>query len=287
MTLARRLALFGLFLMVVTAVNASALSAWFRFSRGDSTASHLVLIPLVTLVLIFQDRKSIFAEIQWAPAAGVSVVLAGAVLMVASRYARPFPGGDSLTWAASAIAILWFGGFLLFFGWQAVRAALFPLLFLAFMIPFPQALLNGATQFLKTGSAETVAALFALTGTPYFREGFVFSLPNVVIEVADECSGIRSSIALLLTSLLASDMFLSKGWNKALLVLAAFPIAVLKNGIRIVSLTLLAIHVDPGFLAGQLHHEGGIVFFLLSLAILSPVLYVLRRFEPDYHVGKA
>jgi exosortase/archaeosortase family protein len=63
------------------------------------------------------------------------------------------------------------------------------------------------------------------------------------------------------------------------MVLAILPLAVLKNGIRIVTLTLLAIHVDPGFLSGQLHHEGGIVFFLLSLAMLAPLLFILRRYE--------
>jgi hypothetical protein len=55
--------------------------------------------------------------------------------------------------------------------------------------------------------------------------------------------------------------------------------AILKNAIRIVALTLLSIHVDPGFLTGQLHHEGGIVFFLLALALMTPILLLLRGFE--------
>jgi exosortase/archaeosortase family protein len=107
----------------------------------------------------------------------------------------------------------------------------------------------------------------------------VFTLPNLAIEVADECSGIRSSTALLLTSLLAGHAFLDSPWRKALLVLLVLPTTILKNGIRIVTLSLLSLHIDPAFLEGQLHHEGGILFFVLALAILAPVLILLRRFE--------
>ena len=57
------------------------------------------------------------------------------------------------------------------------------------------------------------------------------------------------------------------------------PLTILKNGIRIVTLSLLAIHVDPGFLTGQLHHDGGVLFFLLTLAMMAPVLAWLRRSE--------
>jgi exosortase/archaeosortase family protein len=63
---------------------------------------------------------------------------------------------------------------------------------------------------------------------------------------------------------------------------------VLKNGIRIVSLTVLAMHVDPNFLYGKLHNQGGVVFFLVSLLLLAPVLWWLQRGEAllsmDTHV---
>jgi exosortase len=124
-----------------------------------------------------------------------------------------------------------------------------------------------------------VAALFTLTGTPYLREEFVFTLPKFVIEVADECSGIRSTIALLLTTLIAGHLFLGSGWARLFLVLAIFPVTILKNGIRIVSLSLLASHVNPDFLIGRLHSDGGIVFFLMALALLAPVLNLLRFSE--------
>ena len=122
---------------------------------------------------------------------------------------------DVLTIRAAAIVVLWIAGLAFFYRRGALHAALFPLLFLGFAIPIPVALLDTAIQVLKSGSTELVAGLFTLTGTPYHRDGFVFSLPNFIpIEVADECSGIRSSIALLLTSLLAGHIFSIPGGRR-------------------------------------------------------------------------
>jgi exosortase/archaeosortase family protein len=101
--------------------------------------------------------------------------------------------------------------------------------------------------------------------------------PTVIIEVADECSGIGSSIALLLTGLLAGHLYLDGVWKKVIIAAAILPITIVKNAIRIVTLSLLSIHVDPSFLTGQLHHERGVVFFALALLILVPLFAVLRN----------
>jgi exosortase len=111
------------------------------------------------------------------------------------------------------------------------------------------------------------------------REGFVFHLPRFNIEVAEECSGIRSSMALLILALLVAHFRLRSFWKKALFMACGLFLMILKNGIRIVSLTVLAMHVDPSFLYGKLHHQGGVVFFLLSLLLLAPLLWLLQRGE--------
>jgi exosortase/archaeosortase family protein len=82
-----------------------------------------------------------------------------------------------------------------------------------------------------------------------------------------------------LTSLIAGHLYLTSGWARVLLLAASVLITVLKNGIRIVSLALLTLHVDPTYLDGQLHHDGGPVFFVLALTFLTPVLALLRRSE--------
>jgi exosortase len=287
-TFVPHVAAFAAYCLCVAAANAGSLQSLAVLSRQDATASHVLLIPLVTLVLIFQQRQAIFRSIQWNWRAGLGLVVAGLVLSwIGYRVFQPAAAlNDSLFLPVFAIVVLTIGGFVVSFGRAASVAALFPLLFLFFMVPIPGVLLNSAVAFLKRGSAEMVAVLFTLTGTVYHREGFVFSLPNVVIEIADECSGIRSSLALLMTVLLAGHMFLTSAWKKAVLAAAVIPLTLVKNGIRIVSLTLLAVHVNPGFLTGQLHHEGGIFFFLLTLLLLSPIFRLLQRSEPQYRTTR-
>jgi exosortase len=104
---------------------------------------------------------------------------------------------------------------------------------------------------------------------------------GVTIEVAQECSGIRSSLVLLGVSLVASHWFLRSAWTKAILILVTVPLAIAKNGMRIVTLSLLSVYVDPGFLTGRLHHQGGIVFFSVALVLLVSMLLVLKRSEGE------
>jgi exosortase len=254
-------------------VNLAVLRNLVYLSLNEQTASHVIAVPLISAVLAYRDRATIFSRIGRGGLPGVVAIAAGIVLMLVGRRT------GSLTVASAAIVVLCIGGFLLFLGWRAARSALFPLLFLAFMVPPPDPVTHGVTRFLKAGSVEAVAGLFTVTGTSYYREGAVFALPGFAIEVADECSGIRSSIALLLTALLAGHVLLRGTWTKAILVCLVVPFAVLKNAIRIVVLSLMTLHGDKDFLSGRLHHEGGFVFFAVTLALLLPVVLLLRRWD--------
>jgi exosortase len=246
-------------------------------SLRDVTASHVILVPFASMALIYANRRAIFSSVTTQPGLGLPIVVAGIGLSLVGQFA--IEGTTAVSVSVAGLALSLIGGYVLFYGAVAARAAVFPLAFLAFMIPPPVAAIDAATQVLKAGSTETVAQLFTLTGTPYHREGFVFSLPGLMIEIADECSGIRSSLALLLTSLIAGHIELKTSWAKVTLALAVVPVALLKNAIRIVVLTLLSMHVDPSFLTGQLHREGGVVFFLLALGMMVPLFILLRRIE--------
>jgi exosortase len=268
---------FGVYTSCLVAVYGRSLVALTTFASANPTGSHVVFVPLVTIALIYVRRDSIFSTVRPSLAVGFPAIALGSFFMVAALLFGDLE--SALSFAVAGFVLSWIGGFVLLFGVTAARAAVFPLAFLGFMIPVPEAVIDAATSVLKSGSAETVNGLFLLTGVLYHREGFVFSLPTFAIEIADECSGIRSSIALLLTTLPAGHLFLRSPWAQALLLLAVLPIAVLKNAIRIVSLCLLAIHVDPSYLTGQLHHEGGVVFLLVAMALMVPVFIILRRSE--------
>jgi exosortase len=178
-----------------------------------------------------------------------------------------------------AAVFVWLGAFALFFGARAFRAAAFPLLFLLFMVPIPEPVLSNIIHFLQAGSSKMAEAFFGIAGVPYHRQGFVFELPGVAIRVAEECSGIRSTLALLITTVLASYMFLKSSWKRLILCLAVVPIAIFKNGLRIATLSTLAVYVNPEFLHGNLHRHGGIVFFIIALLPLGLLLRLLEKGE--------
>ena len=250
------------------------------FSLDHESSSHILLIPLVSVYLLWTERSRVFQVVRPSRVPGATLVLAAIALYLftATRWSVQDPD-EFLPGATLSIVLLWLGGFLLCYGVAAWRRASFSLLFLLLMVPLPSAFLERSIYLLQQGSTEIAYLLFKALGVPVLRQGFLLTVPGVTIEVARECSGIRSSVALFITCLLAAHLFLRTEWRMLVFVLLAFPVAIIKNGIRIATLTLLSVYVDPGFLTGRLHHEGGFVFFLLALAILFPVLMLLQRSE--------
>jgi exosortase len=243
-----------------------------------SECSYIPLIPLISAFLILVRRDSIFEKAGTSPWLG-SCIAAGGVVLWLARDHFSMDSRTRLELSALSVVTTWWGLFILCYGPQAVRRALLPLCLLLFMIPAPERVLNTVIGFLQYRSAVLSCELFRVVGVPALREGTAIYLSGVAIEVAPECSGIRSSVSLLILTLAVGDLYLRSGWNKALLVLAVVALSVVKNVIRIVTLTLLAVYVNPDFLTGPLHHRGGIVFFLITLTMLIPIVKLMRWLE--------
>ncbi len=253
------------------------LSALTAYSLREESSSHILLIPAISVYLLYSERRRIFVSARMDAIPGVLVILAGVAFHALAMGLRPEVW--SLPAATLSVVLIWIGAFTFFYGTRALRAAAFPLGFLFLTVPIPDNILARVIYFLESGSTSLAYFLFRVLGVPVLRDGFLLTVPGVTIEVAKECSGIRSSMALLITCLIAAHLFLRTTWKRVLFTLLALPLALIKNGIRIVTLTLLSVYVDPSFLTGNLHHKGGFVFFLLALAILAPVLLLLEKSE--------
>ena len=277
--------LFGLWIVVSSLLFAKPLIALVRLSLTNDNASHLILIPFLTVGLLFVERRTIFNNPSFSMGGGIFLFLA-VIIAISVRLAGDAMTPDlRLTGNILAVILLWIAGFAFSFGKDAVKSACFSLLFLFLTVPLPNFLLERLISWLQSGSAEITEVLFNLTGVPVLREGLVFHLPRVNIEVARECSGIRSTIALFILTLPVAHYRLHSLWRKLSFWACVFLMMLLKNGIRIVTLTLLAMYVDPSFLFGTLHRDGGIVFFLLGLLLLLPVLLLLQRGESPSLAG--
>jgi exosortase len=162
-------------------------------------------------------------------------------------------------------------------GWKTLRPFLFAIAFLIFIVPPPLFVTNGLSVALQHASAEVSDLTLRLTGMPVFRDGLGFQLPGLRIFVAEECSGIRSTLVLFITSVLAAHLFLRSRWKKIIFVMCVFPIGVFRNAMRITVISWLTVNVDRGVIDSAVHHRGGPVFFVLSLVPLFALLWWFRK----------
>ncbi len=271
-----------LFVLLTAAVLALALPPLVDLLRNTRTSeyySHIILIPAVSAYMIFRRRREMFRGTASVHPWGILAAAAGVGLFVAGT----LRGGEldvraSLTTLGALL--FWCGAYLALYGKNGSRRAFFPLAFLLFAVPIPALVVEKIIAVLVVGSTYMTRLLFMAFGVPFVQEGPVFRLPGFAIEVAKECSGIRSSLALFITTVLAGHIFLRKFRNKALLALAVLPVAVFKNAIRIDTLYLLSYFVDMRIImVGFLHRSGGFIFFGLGLFVLGLLLWLLRERE--------
>lgn len=269
-----RYLLFSGFLIASILVFLPSLLRMVDLSLSSEMYSHLLLIPFVSGYLLYLNRKKLAEVPRRAGRTTSLVLLLAAVLLAAVSFLL-----SDLSASIFLFVIVVWTGFVFFHGPGASREVLFPLFFLIFLVPAPSALLERVISFLLWGSDLATTFLFNLSGVPFLHENYVYRLPRLSIYIAPECSGIRSSTALLLTAALADYLVLTRWWSRSILLLSVLPLAIFKNGLRIVTLSLLAIYVDEGFMTGNLHRRGGFVFFGITLAIMGILLLLLRKSE--------
>lgn len=268
------------FVGLLVLIFARPLVSLMRYAAGTDLHSHILLVPFISAYLIYANRRSLpapgrrsIAGAAIAGAVGVAALAAGAA------WRESLSENDYLAcMALSFVAFVAAGGFVLL-GSAWMAAAAFPTAFLLFMIPLPDAAVSWLEHASALASAEAAALYFGLTGTVFLRHGTVFELPGIVLKVGEECSGIRSSWVLFITSVLGAHLFLNSPWRRFVLVAFVIPLGILRNGFRILVIGLLCVHVGPHMIDSVVHRQGGPLFFALSLVPLFLLLWWLRRRE--------
>ncbi|MDE3067268.1 MAG: exosortase [Verrucomicrobiota bacterium] len=254
-----------------------------RFAATSEFHSYILLIPFISAYLIWVKRRTLPLDSRPAPFAGKSWLAAGAATILAYwlffRAHGRLVEDDYLALMMVSFLLCFTGVCCIFWGKAALRAAVFPLAMLAFMVPIPSFATSPIDHFLQRGSAAAAQGFFMLSGTPYLQTGLTFQLPNISIQIAPECSGIQSSLVLLITGLLASYLFLRTTWKRAFLTLFMIPLGLLRNGFRVFVIGELCVHYGPQMIDSPIHHRGGPIFFALSLIPLFLLLIWLHRSE--------
>lgn len=278
--------LFGfLWLLACLAIFHRPLISLTHLVKTNDNASHILLIPVIFVWLIYLDRNKLPLSLSLNVSVPLLLLTLAALISAFSLWNHRLSFSDQLTCFTLSLVLCLQSGFIAAVGSNAARQFWFALAFLFLAVPLPDAVLDSFIFVLQSASADLAGLLFDWTGVPALRNGFIFHLPHLSIEVAKECSGIRSSIALLVLAILISHFSFRAFWKKALFISAGLVMMVVKNGVRIATLTILANYVNPAFLFGRLHHDGGILFFLLGLGLMLPVYWLLRRGEKPLGSG--
>ena len=261
-----------------------------RLALANDAYTHILLILPLSAALIYLDSKYLASKAPWVgprsiPRIGAALLILAVVIGCYARWGMgAAPDDVRLSLGVFALVTWWLASVLLCFGARTFRSFLFPLCFLFLLVPIPAFILSWIVEFLQQQSALAARIMFQAIRVPVTQDGIMLSIPGLDIEVARECSSIRSSLMLIVTTMVLAHLFLRSWWRKALLVAAAIPLSVAKNGLRIFTIAELGTRINPGFLDGKLHHQGGIVFFGLSVVAVSALLCVLRK--TDFPIPK-
>jgi exosortase len=229
---------------------------------NDPNFSHGFLIPVFSAWVVWQSRKRL-AVLPTDPSWFGLVIVAGALGMLIVGEL-----GVEFFLSRCSLVFLLAGLILHFFGWRHFRALLFPWAMLFFMIPIPAIIFNQVAFPLQFLAARLASFLLSLFGVPVLREGNVIQLPTHSLEVAEACSGIRSLMSLGALAVIYGFFLDNNNFRRVLLALAAIPIAVAANGLRVMGTGLLGYYWDPEKAEGFFHTFSGWVIFLISLMLL-------------------
>ena len=253
--------------------------AWMadRWFAKESYYSHGVLIPLVSLFVIWQRRDALGKIRVSGSFAGLWIVAISLfVNIICAALKIYFISGFSLVFAI-------YGLVLFFFGKEMVRNMIFPLSFLFLMIPLPLVIIGNLTVKLKLLAAHLSTFVLNKVGFRCILDGSVILMPTSRLEVAAPCSGLRSIISLLTLGLLFAYAMKTSLLKKSILFLSSIPIAIVTNVMRI---TIVAIVNDlyGGKVAmGAFHDFTGYMVFVAAFLGLFGVSKIL---EPGQNEAK-
>ena len=257
------LLLAGLYHSIITAMVVQ----WYN----DPDYSHGFIVPLISGYFIYQRREVLNKTVVSPYAPGLLVISLGILLLIIG-----YKGTELFTMRLSLLIVL-AGIILHFFGKEIFRILLLPGFYLVLMIPLPEIIYNAIAFPLKLFVAKYSVLFLQAINITVYREGNIIMFPNIVLEVADACSGIRSLMSLVALSVAISFFVKASNLKKTVIVLSAIPIAVFTNALRVIVTGILAKHWGLAAAEGFFHEFAGMLVFGFAMLMLFIVGIILRE----------
>jgi exosortase len=236
--------------------------------------SHGYLIPAFAAVLMLMRREP-FEEVvplshRWW---GVLLLLVGTAIRVYGTYTVRFTV-DYISLIPSLMGV-----FVLVGGVRTLRWAGPPIAFLVFMLPLPGFLKDGLLRPLQLIATRCSVYAMQTLGVEVYRDGNVIHLEKMDMNVIDACSGLRMLTIFLALSVAIAMVYTARPWwERLIIVVSAFPVAVLVNVIRITITGLLYnLDVSPEVADFFFHKGAGLLMMPMAMAILFAELGILSR----------
>lgn len=271
----------GMFWLILAVI-----AAGFFFSNGINALlvawqlpeySHGPLIPVLSAFLFLKQLKEYPVSPGPKPDRWPGVVLIAASLVIGAL--GILANIDDIV--AYAL-ILWVGGILLVsWGWNTGKHFWPGVVHLVYMLPLPGVIYYKITTYLQFVSSELGVTFLRFLDVPVFLDGNIIDLGTLKLHVAEACSGLRYMFPIMSFSYIFATLYKGSVWHKAILLLAAVPIAIFMNSVRIAVAGLIVQYYGVEWLDGFTHFFEGWVIFLACILLLFALAWLMLFLHPD------
>lgn len=256
-------AVLGLYAPLVVGLAAE----WAEFPN----LSHGFAVPLISAYLLWSRRHVLAESPLEGSIAGLPVIVFGLAMLVIGAL-----GGESFV-ARLSLPVVLLGTVIFLAGTRVARHAWVAIAYLLFMIPLPYVTLKVLTYQSRLFDAGLTATALGWLGVPVLRDGVFLHLPNMTLEVADECSSIPAIAALLALGAAYAQLQPRPAWSRVALTLAAAPLGLLSNLVRLILTSLGAYYFGDIALNNVIHKFNGTTVFLATVLLLVALDALLTR----------
>lgn len=266
--------LWGLALLMLGLVFHESLMEMGNIWLGSEEYSHGFFIPVISIYLIWVQRNELrFTHDFKSSLTGLVILLLGLLLFLLGGLATI----RTIQHYAFIVSVT--GIFAAAFGKAGLKTAWVPLVFLIFMVPFPNFILNNLSSKLQLISSWLGVEFIRACDIMVYLEGNVIDLGGYKLQVVEACSGLRYLFPLASLSFLCAYLFKGPVWQKILIFLSSVPLTIFMNSFRIGVIGILVNRWGTEMAEGFLHDFEGWAVFLLCMVLLFIEMWLFSRFS--------
>lgn len=254
-------------LAIYAPVVANMAAEWAKFP----SLSHGFAVPIISAYLLWTRREAIAVEPFDSSLAGLAIFVCSLVMLVTGSL-----GGEPFI-ARLSFPLALMGVVLFLAGPRVIRHAWMSLAFLTFMIPLPYVTLKALTYQARLFDASVTAAALRRLRVPVFQDGVMLYLPDITLEVADDCSSVPAIAALMVLGAAYAQVHPRPGWARIALTLAAVPLGLAANLVRLILTSVAAYYLGRIALDNVIHRFSGTSVFMATVVLLIVLDSALNR----------